>query len=135
MIIKCIACIELKRRELKINGEAAILYDCPHLPYMTSIGGLMRPGSGTIKGAEACPENPRSHCAICSETKIQHYGHGIVSICPEHDKAWGQWLDEHPEKREHIAPRGRAIRANWVEVFREFVEYKRGQNVTSHIDR
>jgi len=55
--------------------------------------------------------------------KLKEYGYEpLVYICREHDKAWGTWLDKHPGKRDHIAPRGRSVRANWIEVFREFIE-------------
>ena len=104
-----------------------VVYECPRLPYMTTIGGLLRPADGTTKVAEDCPTDPLSHCAVCSRTKIYHYGQDIVSICQEHDIAWGKWLDEHPERRDHLAPRGRSVKANWIEVFREFIEDIRRQ--------
>ena len=79
--------------------------------------------SGILKAVEGCPEDPLGHCVLCSNTKILHYGgQDIVSICVDHDKAWGKWLDEHPQWRAHLAPRGRSVKANWVELFREFIE-------------
>jgi len=127
MNIKCIGCYELRRRQLNMTHGVDIVYDCERLPYMTTIGGLLRPASGTMKAAEECPEDPLSHCVLCSNTKITHYGQDIVSICKEHDKAWGKWLDEHPQRRAYLAPRGRSVKANWIEVFREFVEDIRRQ--------
>jgi len=91
------------------------------------LSGLLRPGSGIIEAVKRCPEDPLSHCAVCSNTKIIHCGEDIVSICSEHYKAWSKWLDEHPERRAYFKPRSRVIKANWVEVFREFVEYMRRQ--------
>ncbi|GAI92659.1 unnamed protein product, partial [marine sediment metagenome] len=88
-----------------------------------ALGGLLRPGIGILEAARLCPEDPLSHCVICSETKITHYGQDIrVSICKEHNRAWSKWLDEHLERKVHLSPRGRSVKANWIEVFREFVE-------------
>ena len=134
MNIKCIGCFNLTREVVAISGmglkvyrtdgNTLVLYYCSEgrFPYQTVVSGLIRPGMGISKAAIDCPEDPLSHCILCSETNISHYGQDIVSICREHDRAWGKWLDEHPEKREHIAPRGRSVKANWVEVFREFIE-------------
>ncbi len=124
MNIKCIGCYNLLREALTLKGRPLVVYKCGngHFPYACALSGLLRPGSGIVKAVEDCPDDPLSHCTVCSNTKITHYDQGIVSICREHDWAWGTWLDEHPDKRAHIAPRGRVIRANWVEVFREFVE-------------
>ena len=123
MNIKCIGCYELRRRQLNMSHGVDIVYECQrYFPYMTTIGGLLRPASGTLEAVKDCPEDPLSHCAVCSNTKITHYGQDIVSICKEHDAAWGKWLDEHPERRAYLAPKGRHRKANWIEVFREFVE-------------
>ena len=123
--IKCIGCLELRRQGVTIEGRPLLVYICPRFPYACALSGLLRPGSGIVEAVKDCPENPLSHCIICSNTKIIHYGQDIVSICAEHDKAWGKWLDEHPQRRAQIAPRGRSVRGNWVEVFREFVEAMR----------
>jgi len=131
-MIKCIGCYDLLREEMNLGGQPLyghtgkiVVYNCPRFPYACVLSGLLRPGLGVQKAAEDCPEDPLSHCAVCSNTKIIHYGQDIVSICSEHDKAWGKWLDQHPERRAHLAPRGRSIKANWIEVFREFVEDNR----------
>ncbi|KKN06948.1 hypothetical protein LCGC14_1072030 [marine sediment metagenome] len=124
--IKCVGCYDLLREELDVGGKKLVVYNCPRFfPYACAISGLLRPSTGILKAAEICPEDPLSHCAVCSDTKISHYGQDIVSICSEHDDAWGKFLDEHPERRAYLAPRGRSVKANWVEVFREFVEDSR----------
>lgn len=122
MNIKCIGCYDLHRRVLKFDGRRLIVYKCSRFHYACAMSGLLRPGSGIVKAVEDCPEKPLSHCILCSSTKIYHYGQDIVSLCKEHDADWGKWLYKHPERRKHLAPRGRSIKANWVEVFREFVE-------------
>jgi len=128
MNIKCIGCYDLLREELELEGRPLVVYNCPRFfPYACALSGLLRPGSGIIEAVRDCNEDPLSHCVLCSNTKITHYGQDIVSICKEHDAAWGKWLDEHPERRAHLAPRGRSVKANWVEVFREFIEDMRRQ--------
>ena len=127
MNIKCISCYELIREELTLEGRPLVVYNCTRFPYPCAISGLLRPRRGILKAVMDCPEKPLSHCAFCSSTKIYHYGQDIVSICKKHDAAWGKWLYKHPERRAHLAPRGRARKANWVEVFREFVEDMRRQ--------
>jgi len=120
--IKCVGCYDLSREELDFTEGKLVVYNCPRFPYMCAMSGLLRPSRGILKAVNDCPDDPLSHCAVCSITKITHYGQDIVSICEEHGAAWGKWLDEHPERRAHLAPRGRSVKANWVEVFREFVE-------------
>jgi len=127
MNIKCIGCYELRREVMEMRDKTLVVYNCPRFPYATVINGLLQPGKGIVEAVKDCPEDPLSHCAVCSNTEIIHCGEDIVSICPEHYKAWGKWLDEHPERRAHLAPRGRSVKANWVEVFREFVEDMRRQ--------
>ena len=122
MNIKCIGCYELHREELTLEGEPLVVYSCDRFPYACALSGLLRPGTGILEAVKMCPEDPLSHCIVCSNTKIIHGGEDIVSICSEHYKAWGKWLDENPERRAHLAPRGRSVKANWVEAFREFVE-------------
>ncbi|MBA7661634.1 hypothetical protein ES703_69654 [subsurface metagenome] len=126
MSIKCIGCFDLHREEMKMTGETLTVYTCPRFPYACALNGLLRPGKGILQAVAACPDDPLGHCVICSNTEIIHYGQDIVSTCKEHYDAWSAWLDEHPERRDHLAPRGRAVKANWVEVFREFVEDMRG---------
>ena len=124
--IKCVGCYDLLREELDFDGKKLVVYNCPRFfPYAAALSGLLRPGSGIIEAVRDCNEDPLSHCVLCSNTKIMHYGQEDVSICKEHDAAWGKWLDEHLERRAHLAPRGRSVKANWVEVFREFVEDNR----------
>jgi len=128
MNIKCIGCYYLLREELTLGGRPLVVYDCPlFFPYTCALSGLLRPGSVIVKAVETCPEEPLSHCVICSNKEITHYGQDIVSVCKEHDTAWTKWLNEHPERRAHMSPRGRVVKANWVEVFREFVEDIRRQ--------
>jgi len=135
---KCMGCYQLRREVLDVSGAGAgkgyrtdegkiVVYDCldGRFPYQAVISGLLRPSGGINTAARDCPQTIEGHCIICSQTdKLKHYGFEppLVYICSEHDKAWGTWLDEHPGKREHIAPKGRVVRGNWVEVFREFVE-------------
>ena len=119
MNIKCIGCPELRREDIERFG---VVYKCPRLPYYTPIGGLIRPGKGILKAAAECPVDPLGHCILCTETKVTHYGDNIVSTCQEHYNAWSKWLDAHPERTAYLAPRGRSVKANWIEVFREFVE-------------
>ena len=124
--IKCVGCYDLLREVLVFDGKSLVVYKCPHFfPYACALSGLLRPGSGILKAVEDCPENPLSHCAVCSDTKILLYGQDVISICSKHDAAWSQWLEEHPERMAHLAPRGRSIKANWIEVFREFIEGER----------
>ena len=134
--IKCIGCFSLLRVEMTLGGLVA--YNCHRFPYVCAMPGLLRPGRGILRAVNDCPYDPLSHCVLCSSTKITHYGQDIVSICEEHGAAWGKWLDEHPERRAHLAPRGRTVKANWVEVFREFIEdckatgsqrIERGENI------
>lgn len=123
MNIKCIGCYDLLREEVTLEGRPLIVYNCPHFfPYACALSGLLRPGRGIIEAVERCPEDPLSHCVVCSNTEILYYGQEIASVCSKHDKAWQKWLDEHPERRAYFKPRRRVIKANWVEVFREFVE-------------
>jgi len=127
--IKCISCLELLQEELTVEGRPLVVYNCPrYFPYAAALSGILRPGSGIVEAIKDCPDDPLSHCVICSNTEISHYGQDIVSACKEHYDAWSAWLDEHPERRAHLAPRGRSIKANWVEVFREFVEDIRSKN-------
>ena len=122
-MIKCIGCNDLLREELDVGGKHLVVYNCPRFfPYSTVISGLIRPGSGIVEAVRDCNEDPLSHCVLCSNTKIIHYGQDIVSICSKHDLAWGKWLDEHPERRAYLAPKGRVRQSNWIEVFREFIE-------------
>lgn len=127
MNIKCIGCYHLLREERTLEGRQLVVYACPLFPYATVISGLLRPGSGIVEAVKLCSEDPLSHCVLCSNTKITHYGQDIVSICKEHDAAWSKWLDIHRDRRAHLAPRGRSVKANWVEVFREFIEGMRRQ--------
>jgi len=122
-MIKCIGCSELLREEIDFDDKHLVVYNCPrYFPYSAVISGLIRPGSGIVEAVRDCNEDPLSHCVLCSNTKIIHYGQDIVSICSKHDLAWGKWLDEHPERRAYLAPKGRVRQSNWIEVFREFIE-------------
>jgi len=128
MNIKCIGCFDLLREEVTVEGRPLVVYRCPRFfPYACALSGLLRPGSGILEAVNDCPEDPLSHCAVCSNTEITHYSQNIVSVCKEHSAVWDNWFDEHPERQSHLAPRGRCIKANWVEVFREFVEDIRRQ--------
>jgi hypothetical protein len=121
-LIKCIGCYDLHREERLMTGKRLIVYTCPRFPYDCVIGGLLRPGQGTLKAVTDCPQRIDEHCILCGNTKFSSYGQLIVFICGEHDKAWGQWLKEHPERDDYLTPKGRLRQANWVEVFREFIE-------------
>ena len=112
-MIKCIGCNDLLREELDISGKHLVVYNCPRFfPYAAALSGLLRPGSGIVEAVRDCNEDPLSHCVLCSNTKIIHYGQAIVSICSKHDLAWGKWLDEHPERRAYLAPKGRVRQSN-----------------------
>jgi len=122
MNIKCIGCYELRKEVVDFVHGTVVVYNCSRFPYAATIGGLLRPGKGIIEAVRLCPGNPLGHCAVCSNTKIMHYGQDIVSICKEHDHAWEKWLDEHPERHAYLEPLGRSRKSNWIEVFREFIE-------------
>jgi len=124
MNIKCIGCYDLLREEVLVGGMPLVVYICPRFfPYNTTIEGLIRPGKGIIEAVKLCTESIEGHCIICSKPALISYREPkIVFICLEHGRAWGKWLGEHPERRAHLAPRGRSVKANWIEVFREFVE-------------
>lgn len=135
MNIKCIGCYDLLREELIISDVAfkgyrrnkpentLVVYICPRFfPYACALSGLLHPGSGIIEAVKDCNENPEGHCILCSKIGFMAYGDLPLVTCKEHYKAWSKWLDAHPERLEHIRPRSRVIRANWVEVFREFIE-------------
>ena len=133
---KCVGCLELKRdvvevsamglKNYRTDGGKLTLYHClrGYFPYQAVISGLMKPSTGINMAARKCPKIISGHCILCLETKeLRHYGHEpLVYICSKHDRAWGSWLDEHPGKRDYIAPKVRSVRANWIEVFREFIE-------------
>ena len=134
MNLKCIGCFQLRRIQQGMTsrrgtGSVLVAYDCiqGRYPYRVTIGGLLRPTNTIIDLVKECPEDPLRHCVVCAKTKIIHYGEDIVSICSEHDKAWGEWLEQHPERQSYMHPKGRNRHANWVEVFREFVEDVRRQ--------
>ena len=128
MNIKCIGCYDLLKEELEVGGKPLVVYNCRRFfPYACALSGLLRPSSGIMEAVKDCTNDPLSHCAVCSNTKITHYGQDLVSICHEHDAAWGKWLDEHLERRAYLAPKGRLRKANWIEVFREFAEDIRRQ--------
>ncbi len=125
--IKCIGCYELSREEMEVSDKNLVVYICRRFfPYYCHLSGLLRPARGLLKAVEMCPEQPLSRCVLCQQmTDLIFYGKSIESIasmCSEHNSAWSKWLNEHPERSSHLAPKGRSIRANWVEVFREFIE-------------
>ncbi len=122
MNIKCIGCYELLRKEMSVEGRPLVVYNCPRFPYACALSGLLRPGSGILEANKDCPENPLSHCILCPKTELIHYGQNIVSTCKEHYEAWSKWLDEHPERKAYLKPKGRMNKANWVKVFRDFIE-------------
>jgi len=129
-LIKCIGCYELLREELVLGGKELVVYNCPRFfPYSCHLSGLLKPAKGILRAAEECPEQPLGHCILCPSTELLHYGEDIVSICKYHDRRWGDWLNNHPWKREYMAPRHRAIKARWIEVFREFIEDIRAAEV------
>lgn len=128
MNIKCIGCYDLLREELIVGGQPLVVYNCPRFfPYACALSGLLRPGLGVQRAVEDCPEDPERHCILCRKSEVTHYGNLPLVTCNKHYKAWSKWLDEHPERREHIRPRNRIIKANWIEVFREFIEDMRRQ--------
>ena len=123
MNIKCIGCLELHREEMKITSQNLGVYKCSRFPYYAAISGLLHPGKGILAAVADCPEDPLEHCILCPSTEVTHYGDNIVSTCSEHYQAWSKWLDQHPERRAYLhSPHGRAKKANWIEVFREFIE-------------
>jgi len=122
--IKCIGCLELKRTELNLVSGKVVVYKCHrYFPYMCALSGLLRPGKGIVEAVKDCPERLDEHCILCSSTILTTFGlPPLVFICPEHDKAWGKWLDDHPGKHEYFAPGHRVKKDRWIEVFREFIE-------------
>lgn len=123
-MIKCIGCSELLREEIDFDDKHLVVYNCPRFfPYACALSGLFRPGDGITEAVKDCPEQLGAHCILCTKTGVISYGEPrIVYACKEHDQAWGEWLKEHPDRSAYIAPKGRLRRANWVEVFREFIE-------------
>ena len=122
-LIKCIGCYDLHREERVVTGKTLIVYTCPRFPYDCVIGGLLRPGQGTLKAVTDCPQRIDEHCILCPKTPVCTYGEPpMVYTCKEHDAAWGSWLNEHPQRLAYLAPKGRSRKANWIEVFREFIE-------------
>jgi len=122
-MIKCVGCYDLLREELTLGGKPLIVYNCPRFfPYACALSGLIRPGSGITEAVEDCPEQLGAHCILCTKTELVSYGLQDVFICKEHDRAWGKWLEDHPERRAYLAPKGRLRQSNWIEVFREFIE-------------
>jgi hypothetical protein len=122
--IKCIGCYELLREKITLGGKDLTVYNCHRFfPYACALSGLLRPGSGIVEAAKDCPQRIEEHCILCQKPPTSSYGDPpIVYTCKEHDAAWGKWLEEHPERRAYLAPMGRARKANWVVVFREFIE-------------
>lgn len=121
--IKCIGCYALLREELTLKGRPLVVYDCPlFFPYACALSGLLQPGSGIVEAVKDCLEHPEEHCILCSKTEVTHYGDLPLAACHEHHKAWSKWLDEHPEREAYLKPMGRLRKANWIEVFREFIE-------------
>jgi len=125
-VIKCVGCYDLLREELELEGKHLVVYNCPRFfPYLCSLRGLIYPGKGIIKAARDCPERIDRHCILCAKTdavRLFRYGEEMVFMCKDHGQDWREWLDEHPERFAHIAPKGRLNRSNWIEVFREFIE-------------
>jgi len=124
--LKCIGCYDLHRKEITAGEKPRlrlIVYTCPRLPYDCVIGGIMRPGQGTLKAVTDCPQRIDEHCILCSKPPVSTYGEPpMVYVCKDHDAAWGKWLNGNPERRAYFAPRHRGIKARWIEVFREFIE-------------
>lgn len=127
-MIKCIGCLKLVREEMtRANLGREVYYNCPDIfPYMTSIGGLLHPGKGLEEAVRKdCSEQIGEHCILCDKPG-KPYGREIVFMCQDHDRAWGKWLDEHPDRRAYLSPGGHRVKqANWIEVFREFIEEAR----------
>lgn len=123
-IAKCVGCLDLERLELEAPGGKLVVYNCSRkFPYACAISGLLRPGKGIVKAVEKCPRVLDCKCILCSKRPVTYYGDPPVAFaCKEHDWAWQEWLEAHPERRAYLAPKQRVIRANWIEVFREFIE-------------
>jgi hypothetical protein len=130
-MLKCIGCMDLLREEVPVGGKTLVVYNCPSFfPYACALSGLFRPTSNITKAIEECPKQTDTHCILCENTDLMRFGRGIVYVCEKHVWEWSKWLDDHLGKREHIAPKGRLKQANWVEVFREFIESKRERSNT-----
>jgi hypothetical protein len=125
--LKCIGCRELRREIVRVKGNLLVTYNCPSFfPYSTAISGLIRPASGITRAAEKCPIDPTKECIICGAFgKLRAYGEETIRTCVRHYEAWSKWLDDHPEKREAIMPKGHLKYSVWIEAFREFVEEMR----------
>lgn len=129
MDVKCVGCYDLVREEIIVSGKPLVVYNCPkYFPYRCALSGLLRPGLGVSVAVDDCPQRIDEHCILCHKPPVTSYGDPQrVYACKEHDAAWGKWLDEHPERRAYMAPRHRAIKSRWIEVFREFIEDMRRQ--------
>lgn len=124
-MIKCIGCPQLKRKTVTRKGLNLVVYDCPEFPHMCALSGLLRPSKRIGKAAEQCGFD-MSLCVVCGGKAVHSYGIPPVAwACSEHDKAWGTWLDKHPDRRQHFSTHNRLHSQAWVEVFREFVEASR----------
>jgi hypothetical protein len=128
--IKCIGCGQLKReQDIKALTSPLVIYGCTRFPYWCALSGLLHPSKGVEKAAAECPVDISLGCIVCGKNPsgLYHYGENptIAYVCPTHDRAWGHWLNMHPEKREYFKPRSRVITARWIEVFREWVEEAR----------
>lgn len=132
MTIKCIGCLDLIQEELEMPGKV-VVYTCRRFPFSAAISGLTRPGKGILEAVRTCPKRPREGCVICrtAEKQLVYLGGSdsedcIAAICIDHYRAWSDWLEKHPERRDYLAPKGRSRKTNWIEVFREFIEDMRG---------
>lgn len=98
--------------------------------------GLYKPNKTVMRAQENCPFYLPDHCAVCNKPGEIQYGPGRI-VCKEHDQAWKEWLDAHPEKREYMMPHHRVIHRRWGEIFREFIAEQKisQQKEESHADR
>ncbi len=125
-VIKCIGCFKLRRGETTAGEKPRlrlITYDCFRFPHACALRGLIRPTKDITRTAEDCPQRIAVHCILCNERPVTTYGDPpLAYACKAHDEAWGKWLEDHPKRRDSLAPKGRMNSMSWVEVFREFIE-------------
>lgn len=128
--IKCLACPHLARRTFqRKGGHLEVVFACSQgrFPYQAALSGLLKPSLGIAQAAQNCPQLDWGRCLVCRRPGEVRLGRGFrIALCQEHDRAWGSWLLDHPEKRGYFKPHNRPIYSRWLEVFWEFVAGARG---------
>lgn len=130
--VQCIACVDLKREVKKVEGTDLVVYHCGwgKFPYMCALSGLEKPSEGIARAADGCELFDRQRCVVCGGKEgLTMTGKGRINICRVHDRAWGKWLDSHPEKRDYLSGKTRLIFSGWLAVFLEFAAEQKASKV------